>query len=217
VQIRRIFFSDVCYLLLGEKTFKLHTVLKSAPKNKSPHTSPMSTLSIFNPVTEKEVSKIILNFSNSFCDLDLLPMSLLKQTECLNCTLTNHNVHHQDINLSHDTGVFPDKFKLSSVILLLKNHCLDKEDLSNYRPISHLSFLSKLTERVVKNRLTQQLLATIFSSSFQSAYTEYNSTKSTLLAVHDHIVKAMSQHTWHLEVLLWISTLLFLISFHSIR
>jgi len=29
---------------------------------------------------------------------------------------------------------------------------LDKEDLSNYRPISHISFLSKLAERVVKNR-----------------------------------------------------------------
>ena len=30
-------------------------------------------------------------------------------------------------------------------------------------------------------------------NSFQSAYTKFNSTETTLLAVHDHIIKAMSQ------------------------
>lgn len=39
----------------------------------------------------------------------------------------------------------------------LKKANLDKEDLSSYRPISHLSFLSKITERVVKLRLTDVL------------------------------------------------------------
>ena len=44
---------------------------------------------------------------------------------------------------------------LDSVHALNTVHCsLDKESLLNYRPISHLSFLSKLTERVVKARLT---------------------------------------------------------------
>jgi len=50
-----------------------------------------------------------------------------------------------------------------------------------------MSFLSKLTERVVKLRLTHLL------NSFQSAYTKYHSTESTLLSMHDHIIKAMSQ------------------------
>ena len=39
---------------------------------------------------------------------------------------------------------------LLSVHTLIKKPNLDKETLSNYRPISHLSFPSKLTERVVK-------------------------------------------------------------------
>ena len=30
-------------------------------------------------------------------------------------------------------------------------------------------------------------------NSFQSAYTKFNSTETTLLAVHDHIIRAMSQ------------------------
>ena len=74
-----------------------------------------------------------------------------------------------------------------------KKYNLDREDLSNYRPISHLSFLSKLTERVVKIRLTQHLSSNNLLNKFQSAYTEHHSTESTLLAVHDHIIKAMSQ------------------------
>jgi len=175
----------------SEKILKLHTFLKSATKYESPHTSPKNAptnISFFNPVTEEEVSKIILNSSNSFCDLDPLPTSLLKQ--CLPALLPTIT---DIINLSLSTGVFPDQFKASSVIPQLKKYNLDKEDLSNYRPISHFPFLSKLAERVVKNRLTHHLSSNNLLNSFQSAYTKCHSTESTLLAVHDHIVKAMSQ------------------------
>ena len=80
-----------------------------------------------------------------------------------------------------------------SVHPLLKKSNLDKENLSNYRPISHLSYLSKLTERLVKNRLADHLNENNLMNSFQSAYTKFNSTETTLLAVHDHIIRAMSQ------------------------
>jgi len=134
------------------------------------------------------VSKIISLSSNSFYDLDTIPTYLLKQ--CLSAllpTLTNI------INLSLASGTFPDQFKSCSVIPLLKHYNLDKEDLSNYRPISHLSFLSKLNERVVKNRLTSHLSTNNLLNSYQSAYTKHYSTESTLLAVHDHILKFMSE------------------------
>src|SRR5208282_2669161 len=62
---------------------------------------------------------------------------------------------------------------------------LDKESFSNYRPISNLSFLSKLTERVVKHRITDHLTANSMFNSFQSAYTKFHSTETTLLALHD--------------------------------
>jgi len=52
------------------------------------------------------------------------------------------------INLSLSTGIFPDQFKNVSVHPHLTKSNLDKDDLANYRLISHLSFLSKLTERV---------------------------------------------------------------------
>jgi len=97
------------------------------------------------------------------------------------------------INLSFVSGTLPDQFKSCSVIPLLKKYNHDKEDLSNYRPISHLSFLSKLTERVVKNRLTTHLSTNNLLNSYQSAHTKHHSTESTLLAFYDHIIKSMNE------------------------
>jgi len=109
-------------------------------------------------VSEDEVSKIISHSSNSFSDLDPIPASLLKQ--CLFTllpTLTNI------LNLSLVSGTFPDQLKSFSVILLLKKYNLDKEDLSNYRPISHLSLLSKLLSVLLRTALLRTSLLIISS------------------------------------------------------
>jgi hypothetical protein len=52
--------------------------------------------------------------------------------------------------------------------------------------------LSKLTERVVKARLTDHLSTNSLFNSHQSAYSKYHSTETTLLAVHDHLIKSIS-------------------------
>ena len=50
------------------------------------------------------------------------------------------------INLSLSTSIFPDQFKNCSVHPRLKKPSLDRENLANYRPISHLSYLNSLKE-----------------------------------------------------------------------
>jgi len=50
-------------------------------------------------------------------------------------------------------------------------------ELSNYRTISHLSLLSRLTERVVKLRLVDFISANNLLNSFQSAYIRHHSTE----------------------------------------
>ena len=84
-----------------------------------------------------------------------------------------------NINLCLASGIFPDQFKSCSVHPLLKKPNCDKDELSNYRPISHLSFLSKLTESVVNKRLTDFLSVNNLLNSFESAYTEFHSTETT--------------------------------------
>ena len=64
--------------------------------------------------------------------------------------------------------------------------------LTNYRPISNLSIISKITERVVKARLLLHLTTNSLLNSYQSAYTKKHSTETTLLALHNHLATAIS-------------------------
>jgi Reverse transcriptase (RNA-dependent DNA polymerase) len=91
------------------------------------------------------------------------------------------------------SGSFPDAFKKSIIIPLIKKPTLDAENLSSYRPISNLPFISKLVERVVKDRLQEHLAHASLFNIFQSAYTKFHSTETALLALHDHLIRAMTK------------------------
>ena len=54
-------------------------------------------------------------------------------------------------NLPIETGVFPDKLKITRVSSVYKAG--DSSDLTNYRPISVLPCFSKILERIMHNRL----------------------------------------------------------------
>jgi len=175
-----IFFSD--------KIHKLHNSLLINRISASPHFpfTPPNCSSI-SCVTTDEVSELSSQSADTNCDLDPIPTSLWKQcSHILLPTITNI------INMSLSIGIFPDQFQNCSVHPHLKKSNLDKDDLSNYRPISHLSFFSKLTERVVKLRLADYLSTNNLLNSFQSAYIKLHSTETTLLSVHDSIIKAES-------------------------
>ena len=182
-QLFATFFTD--------KIAKIHAHLVSKP-NSSPHsreppTSP-DQLHLFHPATIEEVCKLLHQSPDKQCDLDPIPTSLLKKCSAvLLPTITNI------INLSLSTATVPDNFKQSIVTPLLKKPSLDKESFSNYRPISNLSLLSKLTERIVKQRLDSHLSTNSLFNKYQSAYTKYHSTETTLLALHDHLIQAISQ------------------------
>jgi len=137
------FFSD--------KIHKLHTSLlinriSTSPHFPSPFTS--SNFSSLTCATTDEVSKLLSQSPDTNCDLDSIRTSLLRQcSHILLPTITNI------INLSLSAGIFCHQFKNCSVHPHLKKYNHGKDDLGDYRPISRLSFLSKLTERVVKLRL----------------------------------------------------------------
>ena len=50
-------------------------------------------------------------------------------------------------NLSISTGIVPEKLKIAKVVPIYKKD--DAEKFSNYRPVSLLSCLSKILERLV--------------------------------------------------------------------
>ena len=65
---------------------------------------------------------------------------------------------------------------------------LNIEGLKNYRPVSNLSFKSKLTEKVVAARLIAHLQRNNLQEPLQSAYRQYYSIETTLMKVQDDIL-----------------------------
>ena len=124
-----------------------------------------SLLSSFTPATAEEVRQIIMSSPNKFCDLDPMLTVLLKACiDTLLGTITNI------VNVSLRTGIFPHDFKQAHVNPLLKKTTLSKDNLKNYRPVSNLSFISKILEKVVAKRLGSHITSNNLSNVFQSAY-----------------------------------------------
>ena len=100
------------------------------------------------------------------------------------------------------SGHFHPLFKQSVVSPLLRKSTLDNEQLSNYRPISNLSLISKIIERVVKSWLTDHLYSHSLLNPHQSAYRRHHSTEisytstttSSLLLVPKNFLVSLS--TW---------------------
>ena len=73
-------------------------------------------------------------------------------------------------NFSFSTGVFPSTFKSAQVLPLLKKPSLDPSSPANYRPISNLSTMSSLLERLILPRIRPHITNSSNFSPLQSAY-----------------------------------------------
>ena len=142
-------------------------------------------LSLFQPVTIDEVRKLLLAMPNKSSPLDVLPCSLLKT-----CADVFAPAIVRLANLSMQAGKFPSCFKKAQVLPLLKKPGLDSSSPANYRPISNLSTVSKVLERLVLARLRPHLLSSSNFSQFQSAYRKGHSTETALLDVLDNVYMA---------------------------
>ena len=80
--------------------------------------------------------------------------------------------------------------KMATVVPLLKKDNLDANELINYRPVSNLSFISKLLERVVFKQLTEYLEGHDMLPERQSAYRVGHSCETALLRVHSDLIAA---------------------------
>ena len=85
------------------------------------------------------------------------------------------------VNLCITTNVFPLPCKSSIVTPFIKKPGLDAEILKNYRPVSNLSFLSKVIEKVIASRIISHIENNAIIDKFQSAYKCGHSTETALL------------------------------------
>ena len=116
-------------------------------------------------VSEIELMKIISGMSKTVCATDPFSTKLLMA----HLPTIIHILLHI-VNLCLSTGVFLTSYKSSIVIPLTKKAGLHHEILENYRPVSNLSFLSKVIEKIIANRILTHISENGIVDLFQSAY-----------------------------------------------
>jgi len=97
------------------------------------------------------------------------------------------------VNTSQREGRLPSSHKHAVVTSLLKKTGLDQDELKNNRPVSNLTFVSKLAERMVSSRLVSHFNAHGLMPQLQSAYRRHHSTETTLLKVLADIYSAIDR------------------------
>ena len=119
------------------------------------------------------------------CTLDPVPTFLVRELiDLLLPYIANM------VNASLADGFLPDSQKHAIVSPLLKKPGLDVADMANYRPVSNLTFVSKVTERVVASQLNEYLVANDLLPRYQSAYRKRHSTKTAMMRVWSDVLMA---------------------------
>ena len=183
-------YLQTALLFFTGKISKLRLSLTSNPATSSPHSpSPTATppnFSVFTPASESKVHKILSNCPNKQPDSDsILTWHLKECSSVLVPTIINI------VSLSIISSQFHPTLEESVISPLLNKLTCNKEELSNYRPSSNLSLISKIIERVVKSCLMDQVTSNSLLSSHQSAYCKHHSAETALLYIHDHFTSAI--------------------------
>ena len=103
----------------------------------------------FSPLTDTDVSQLLLSHRPTTCALDPIPSSLLQAIASDILPFITSLV-----NSSLSSGCFPSSFKMAYITPLLKKSTLDPSTIQNYPPVSLLPFLSKTIERAASNQLS---------------------------------------------------------------
>jgi len=93
-------------------------------------------------------------------------------------------------NASLREGVLPASQKAAIITLVVKKSGLAVEEPQSYRPISNLTFLSKVIERVVAEQFRAHLVECDLMPPVQSVYRQGHPTETAVLKVISDIIGA---------------------------
>lgn len=129
----------------------------------------------FEPITASEILKSIGSLKDSnACGVDGISNIVIKRIAFFLVDVLAHL-----FNNSIYSGVFPDELKCADVMPLFKKGAID--EMTNYRPISLLPSISKVFEKIVKERVVNYLKTINFFSSVQFGFQKGKSTEDALL------------------------------------
>ena len=179
---------------------------ESIPSPRNPHVNFQSNLGtpcldnfIFDYPTAEEIIKHIQNLKpKSSSGYDQISSKLLKE---IGPIISQHLC--LIINQSLCTGIFPDRLKLAKVIPLFKKGY--KLLFENYRPISLLTAISKIFERVVFNQLYDHLTKHNLLFVGQYGFRKRHSTEYAALELVDRISNGLDNRKLPISIFLDLS------------
>ena len=121
------------------------------------------------------------------CELDVIQPTLLKKLLLYIIKPITYL-----INTSLSNGVFAANWKTAIIRPLLKKPGLELMT-KNYRPVSNLSFLSKLLEKCVLVRFNNPCKENDLMPSYQSAYREHHSCETSLVRLTNELLWSMER------------------------
>ena len=138
---------DIFVKKISDIHARLDEMTEALPSSNSPSSSGASAdvvaMETFAQLSESDVKSSVLISAEKTCLLDPIPTRIV--VDCLDALLP---VLTKTINTSLMTGRFADDWKSALVSPLLKKAGADRV-FKNYRPVSNLQYVSKLTERAV--------------------------------------------------------------------
>ena len=139
-------------------------------------------------ITPKMVRKVIMNLDLSKASgPDCIPVVVLK-----NCEPELSYILAELFNKCLKESCFPDCWKVSSVVPVFKN-VGERSTAKTYRPVSLLSVVSKVFEKLVNNRIVDHLEKCGRFSDFQYGFRSSGSTADLLTVVSDRIARAFNR------------------------
>ena len=147
------------------------------------------------PTESHEIKKIIKSLKNKIGGADKIHARVLK-----------HIVDYiaepiaYIINLSMSKAVYPDHFKVAEIIPIYKTK--DKHNLENYRPISLISNLAKVFEKILHNRLLDFFVKHNIISEKQYGFVRNKGTKDAIANLTDYIYKNLDSDNCTTAVML---------------
>ena len=141
---------------------------------------------LFRSADTEEILRIISSFVNSKASgPNSIPTEVLKLLAPILCFPLK-----EIINISFATGIYPDKLKLAEIIPIYKNKG-DPHLVVNYRPISLLSNLNKIFEKLVHERLYSFLELHDCIFELQFGFRTKHSTNHALMSLTEMIRNAL--------------------------
>ena len=141
----------------------------------------------YDEISIQEVIKTMRSMNNRKSSNDYVPIKVFK--ECSNLVFEHLC---KLFNFSISSGVFPDALKYSKIVPIYKRG--KKDDPGNYRPVSILSYIDKIFEKLVHKRIYTFLENNDYFNMSQFGFRKNHSTSMALLKMTDKLIKSKANN-----------------------